>query len=106
MFAVVIPSWHALTHPLEGFGYQFWSGIGSDFGELTLLTALVVFLYHRNCHEHGCWRLSWHPDADGHPACKRHHVEHPSEGVLRNVLKRLRLRAPTTGPVRFHYRRP
>src|ERR1017187_525388 len=32
-----IPPLHNLLHPLEGFGYQFWSGIGSDAGEITLV---------------------------------------------------------------------
>lgn len=93
-----------LLHPLNGLGYQFFSGIGSSISEwATLTVALGVYLYHHNCHQHRCLRTSWHPGRDGHPYCKRHHLEHPSEGVIRNLLKRLGLRGPTEGPVRFHY---
>lgn len=83
-----VPSWYWLAHPLEGAGYQFWSGIGSDFGELTIATAVLAglgtFWHKHNCHEHGCLRLSWHPDADGHPVCKVHHEDHPARGWFRS----------------------
>jgi hypothetical protein len=60
--AGVFPSWHDLWHPLEGLGYQFWSGIGSDFGQVTLITglalvfikALRVYRKHTECHVDGC----------------------------------------------------
>lgn len=56
-------------------GYWFWSGIGSDLGEVTLIAAVVALLRHRNCHVKGCWRLG-HIDPDhGHPACRRHHSQ-------------------------------
>lgn len=84
----IVPSLHDLLHPLEGLGYQFWSGIGSDFGQVTLITTLiagiVTFWVKHNCHEHGCLRLSWHPDEDGHPVCKKHHEDHPSLGWFRS----------------------
>lgn len=76
-------TFYNLTHPLEGLGYQFWSGIGSDFSEVTLLIGVLVFYVKHNCHEHRCLRLSWHPDSEGHPVCKRHHPDHPSRGWLR-----------------------
>ena len=62
-----------LLHPLNGLGYQFWSGIGSDFGELTIFTALVLILRHHNCHVKGCRRLGHHDLAVGAPSCKAHH---------------------------------
>jgi hypothetical protein len=72
-------------HPLGGLGYQFFSGIGSTISEwLTILLAISVYIYHHNCHEHHCLRLSWHPDAEGHPVCKRHHEDHPSRGWFRS----------------------
>lgn len=69
--------WHPLRN---GVGYNFWSGIGSDVGELTLATSVVfaiVMAYRRhNCHVQRCWRLQWHVHPDhGHPVCKRHHPE-------------------------------
>lgn len=63
-----------LFEPLHGDGYQFWSGIGSGS---PLLAALVIFLRRHNCHEHRCARMAWHPNADGHPVCKKHHPDHP-----------------------------
>lgn len=71
---------HATSYwldPLWGAGYQFWSGVGSDFGELVLLGVFVTFWRHHNCHVHRCWRLSWHPHPDhGHPVCRVHHPDH------------------------------
>lgn len=61
-------------HPLAGDGYQFWSGIGSDVGEITMVTALYIWIKTHNCHVRGCWRLKWHGHPDhGHPVCRRHH---------------------------------
>lgn len=63
--------------PLHGVGLNFWSGIGSDLGEVTLIVGLAVFLRQRNCHVHKCPRLSWHVDpAHGHPVCRHHHPDH------------------------------
>jgi hypothetical protein len=66
--------------PLHGEGYQFWSGIGSDLGELSILVAIVAFVYGwwrvHNCHVRGCPRLMWHPHpVNGHPVCRHHHPE-------------------------------
>jgi hypothetical protein len=75
---VLIAGWFQtyFEHVLTGHGYQFWSGIGSDVGELTLLTAFVLWLRQRNCHVYRCWRLSWHPHpGHGHPVCKHHHPD-------------------------------
>lgn len=57
-------------------GYWFWSGIGSDIGELTIVAAAVVFYRRHECHIQGCWRPAWHPHPEhGHPVCKRHHPD-------------------------------
>jgi hypothetical protein len=69
-----------LFHPLHGQGYQFWSGIGSDLGELSILIAITAFVWgwyrvHKR-HVHRCPRLSWHPHPlHGHPVCRHHHPE-------------------------------
>ena len=70
-----------LWHPLSGQGYQFWSGIAGSF---VMSGGIFVFWSKHNCHEHRCPWLSWHPDADGHPVCKKHHGDHPSLGWLRS----------------------
>jgi hypothetical protein len=69
---------HDLLHPYSGLGYQFWSGLGSDIGEVSIFGALVggilAYWHHHNCHVHRCWRLCWHAHpGHGHPVCKRHH---------------------------------
>jgi hypothetical protein len=62
--------------------YNFWSGIGSDFGELTLVSAFVVSGYTlyraHECQSKDCHRLWDHPyEKDGvvHKLCKRCHPE-------------------------------
>jgi hypothetical protein len=74
-----LPGWFQtyFEHVLSGRGYQFWSGIGSDIGELTLLTAFAIWIRQRNCHVYRCWRLAWHPHPEhGHPVCRHHHPDH------------------------------
>jgi len=69
-----------LFHPLGGLGYQFWSGIGSDFSEVAILSGFYLLLRKHNCHVKGCWRMQWHEHPDnGHPVCKHHHPE--GEGI-------------------------
>jgi hypothetical protein len=113
VIAVSHPWWpHVFSFPrfLDPINWFWNSTKGYAFTssglQLTIPLGIALWVFKHNCHEHRCLRLSWHPDGTGHPVCKRHHSEHPSEGFVRNVLKRLGLRAPTDGPVRFHYRNP
>jgi len=84
--ALSVPGWFYtyFVHFLSGRGYQFWSGIGSDIGEVAILGALVAFWSKHNCHVHRCWRLSWHPSKKygGHVVCRHHHEDSGS-----NLLK-------------------
>lgn len=65
-------SFYRLWHPLQGPGYQFWSGIASDLGEVTLLGAIGAAWHHLNCVEKGCWRKGHKDPEHGHPICRRH----------------------------------
>ena len=66
--------------PLHSDGYNFWSGIGSDFGEATILLAVLAWWKHRNCQVKGCWRIHLHtPTEAGHFVCKRHHPAHEGD---------------------------
>ncbi len=58
----------------SGPHYGFWSGAGSDIGEVTLIGVVIVGLRHVNCHDRGCWRIITHK-VDGTPykACRKHH---------------------------------
>jgi len=58
--------------------YNFWSGSGSDLGELTLLgilgTAALAYKQ-RNCHVRWCWRMSFHPvRGTTRVVCHKHHT--------------------------------
>lgn len=87
--------WHPLgqcvgshTEYIRCRSYNFWSGIGSDIGEITVATSviagIVTFWIKHNCHIHRCPRLSWHPDKEGHPICKVHHEDHPAMSWFRS----------------------
>jgi hypothetical protein len=60
---------------LSGRWYGFWSGFGSDIGELAIAGGLVTMIRQRNCEVHRCWRLGRHATAAGHRVCRRHHPE-------------------------------
>lgn len=55
--------------------YNFWSGVGSDIGELAMFGWLATFLRRHNCEVHRCWRLGRHATAAGHVVCRRHHPD-------------------------------
>ena len=62
----------------SGPGYGFFSGIGSDIGEIALVGGLAAMLHRHNCHETGCLRISRHtvvdPVTGEHVVrCRRHH---------------------------------
>lgn len=68
--------------PLHSDGYQFWSGIGADFGEATILTAFVIWWKHHNCQVGGCWRIHLrNPTGGGHFVCKKHHPAHEGDNL-------------------------
>lgn len=64
-----------LLHPMHGNGYQLWSGIGSDLGEVSILIALATWAKHHNCETRGCWRLGHVHPSHGRPVCRRHLTE-------------------------------
>lgn len=75
--------WQALIHGIGAdygapYGHwvpeSFWSGFGSDLGEVTILAALATWLRHANCEVHGCWRLGRHQSAN-HRVCRVHHPD-------------------------------
>lgn len=67
---------HLLAHLLgldnaSGGWYLWWSGF---FGDIAIFGAATVFIRHRNCHVHHCWRIGRHPvQGTGHVVCRRHH---------------------------------
>lgn len=84
---LLVPDW--FWHP-EGYcsgtpaqirgckGYNFHSGVGGEFGELTLLAGIATFWFKHNCYEHGCPWLGRVKGDDDHLRCKGHHRQsHP-----------------------------
>lgn len=53
--------------------YNFWSGFGSDLGEIAILGSLLGLYRHHNCTVKGCWRIGHHA-VDGTPykTCHKH----------------------------------
>lgn len=65
------------THPSgSGEWYNFWSGFGSDIGEIAIIGSLITIVRHQNCAVKGCLRFGRHEyDMDGvkHKVCRTHH---------------------------------
>lgn len=58
----------------------FWSGIGSDIGELAIVSAVVgaaMGMWHKhNCHAKGCWKIGKHKvEGTDYVTCRTHHPE-------------------------------
>lgn len=64
--------------------YNFWSGFGSDIGEVAILGGLATVVRRHNCEVHGCWRLGRHQTAAGQHVCRVHHPDDhlTHQGVL------------------------
>ena len=63
---------HTGTYNEPGPYYAFWSGFGSDIGEVTLVALFFGWLHHINCGHKGCWRPFRHTTKKGHRLCKKH----------------------------------
>lgn len=74
--------WHAIHStwwPQGGQWEAFFSGPGSDFGELAILGGVLGAWHKVNCHQGGCWRIGRH-HVDGTPWCNHHH--HAARAVV------------------------
>jgi len=89
--------WHPLQHWLAvhtgtvnepGPYYGFFSGFGSDLGELTLLGGLLAIYKRHNCHTRWCWRFGHHDFTDEatgitYRLCRRCQPAHPGRQLRR-----------------------
>ncbi len=66
---------HTGTVNESGPWYGFFSGFGSDIGEVAIIGGLVTVYRRHNCEVHGCWRIGRHQTAGGHHVCRRHHPD-------------------------------
>lgn len=81
-------------------GYNFFSGFGSDLGEVTLIGAVVVGYRHANCHIQKCFRLARHEyEMDGvkYRLCHKHHPKTDTRPTLQDFDRH---HAAMTGPKR------
>lgn len=54
--------------------YNFWSGFGSDIGEIAIIGGLISIYRKHNCHVKGCWRIARHPvTGTDYIVCRKHH---------------------------------
>jgi hypothetical protein len=74
-----VPHWllHFLgTDSGSGPAYLWWSGFGANFGELTIVAALLALVRQHNCHVHHCFRLGRHPvEGTSFTVCRKHHPD-------------------------------
>lgn len=84
----------------SGSWYGFWSGAGSDLGEVAILGAVVGAYRKHACHVDRCFRMAKHP-VDGTPyvVCRKHHPSVPTEGITPGHVRRAHraARTPTRG---------
>jgi hypothetical protein len=66
---------HTGTGNEPGSYYGFWSGFGSDIGEVTIIAGMLTVYRKHNCEVSGCWRLGRHDTAGGHTVCRKHHPD-------------------------------
>ena len=89
---VVLMVWHWLlavtgVHIPPGVysnWYNFWSGFGSDLGELAIIGSVLAVYKHHNCGVRGCWRIGRHP-VKGTPYLTCH--KHTTQAVHRKLHK-------------------
>jgi hypothetical protein len=60
---------------LSGRWYGFWSGVGSDIGEIAIVGGLFAIVRRHNCEVRRCWRVGRHTTAAGHAVCRKHHPD-------------------------------
>lgn len=60
---------------VAGRAYAWWSGAGSDIGEIALIGAVLGLFRRHNCEVKWCPRLGRHLTAAGHRLCRRHHPD-------------------------------
>jgi hypothetical protein len=85
---------HAGISDLSGTYYGFWSGVGSDIAEFSLVGAAFTGVYQLtrkfNCHQRRCWRVGTHEAAGGQfLLCSRHHPDYRGKKPTRELIEQL-----------------
>lgn len=106
--------WHLILHWLAvhtgtvnepGPYYAFFSGFGSDLGELSLLGGMIAVYRKHNCGTRWCPRLGRHDFTDQatsltHHLCRRHHPGHPGRPLTARHITLIHTRNRGGGDVR------
>lgn len=77
-----ILNWTGSSNPSgasAGVQYNFWSGFGSDIGELALIGAVIATWKHHNCAVPRCFRLAHHKyeiKETKQYTCHKHHTKY------------------------------
>lgn len=69
--------------------YNFFSGSGSDIGELAIVGGLVGIYRRHNCHQRWCWRIARHPHGP-YFLCSKHHPLVPDKGPTAAHIKEVK----------------
>lgn len=71
----------------SGVQYGFWSGFGSDIGEVVIIGGVVSIFRQHNCHVKGCYRFGKH-EVEGTPykTCKIHHPDMGSGDITHEAI--------------------
>jgi hypothetical protein len=94
--------WHLLQHwlavhagssntPGAPPNYNFWSGFGSDLGEVTIVGGMIAIYRKHSCHTRWCWRFGHHAFTDEatgitYRLCRRCHPAHPGGHLTRGRI--------------------
>jgi hypothetical protein len=76
MWLTVIEHWLWFHFCYDQVWVNFWGGIASDLGEVTLVGACIGLYRKHNCQVKGCWRLSkYQVKGTTHIVCRKHHPD-------------------------------
>lgn len=83
--------WHLFLHftgsdDTSSVYYGFWSGFGSDLGEITLIAGLVAWWRAGECHVDSCHRRGKYPFKH-YKLCRVHHPDMPDKVTRLHIMK-------------------
>lgn len=72
----------------SGNQYGFWSGFGSDLGEITLIGMGIAWYRNHTCHVDTCHKFGKH-QVEGTPykVCRKHHPSIPKHLTHLHIVK-------------------
>lgn len=90
---------HTGTIDLSSPYYGFWSGFGSDLGELSIVVVMYGVLRKHTCHVHHCLRLGHHPiGGTAYMVCAKHHPGVPRR-ITRSEIEKAYIRTAPPPPM-------